>query len=305
MRLRATRTSGLGSSLVLVGIAASLLSFSAGATLNSVSSSPTQPLGQRVLRVTTFNVRVQTDSDGDNNWPARRDIAASTIRFHQADVIGVQEAYRGMIGDLEQRLPGFGWVGVGTSDGGAEGAFNPIFWRQSRLELLRWETLWLSETPDKPGVGWDAAFPRTATVAVFREVASGEQVHVFNTHFDHEGAEARVRSAELLGAHVSVLPDDAHVVVLGDFNCKADSEAVQNLLRHTNLSNARDISLHGHHGPSGSYTGFAGPQYTGPALDHIFVRGLAVQQHGILPDHFDGRLPSDHFPVLAELLLKE
>ena len=304
MGLHATRTSGLGSSLVLVGIAASLLSFSAGATLNGVRSSPTQPLNQSALRVMTFNVRVQTDSDGDNNWPARRDIVGSTIRFHQADIIGVQEAYRDMIGDLEQRLPGFGWIGVGTSDGDAEGAFNPIFWRQSRLELLRWETLWLSETPGKPGVGWDAAFPRTATCAAFRDIASGKTIHVFNTHFDHVGTEARLHSAELLAVHVSVLPDDAHVVVLGDFNCNGASDPVRALLRGTRLSNARDVSLHGHHGPSGSFTGFAGPQYSGPALDHIFVRGLEVQQHGTLPDHFDGRLPSDHFPVLAELLLK-
>ena len=304
MRLRASPTSGFGSSLLLVGIAISLLSLSACTTMNVMFVSSIQPLSQPALRVMTFNVRLQTDSDDENDWPERRDIAASMIRFHQADIIGVQEAYRGMIGDLEQRLPGYGWVGVGTIDGGAEGAFNPIFWRRSRLELLRWETLWLSETPNVPGAGWDAEFSRTATCAVFREMTSGETIHVFNTHFDHAGANARVKSAGLLAVQVSILPEDARVVVLGDFNCNGASEPVQALLHGTTLSNARDISLHGHHGPSGSFTGFAGPQYTGPALDHIFVRGVTVQQHGTLPDHFDGRLPSDHFPVLAEILLK-
>jgi endonuclease/exonuclease/phosphatase family metal-dependent hydrolase len=251
----------------------------------------------------SFNIRVNTASDGANDWPHRREIAAAAIRFHQADLVGVQEAYRDMAVDVQQRLPGYGYVGAGTSDGRDGGAINALFWRESRLELLRWETIWLSETPQTPGTGWDAAFPRTATYAVLRERRSGAALHVFNIHLDHEGERAREQSALLLAERVNALPADARVILLGDFNCNQDTAPLRVINQHTKLRNAREISLTGHYGPSGTFTGFAGPQYTGPLIDHIFVRGLIVQQHGALPDHHDGRLPSDHFPVLAEVLV--
>ena len=294
---------GMGASLVLVGLAATVLSFSAGATLGAVKTAgqPMYPLDQPALRVMSFNVRVNTASDRENDWPHRRDLAPAVIRFHQVDVAGVQEAYRDMTADMAERLPGYGWYGLGTSDGVDDGAINPVCWRESRLELLSAETLWLSDTPDTPGTGWDAAFPRTSTHVVLRDKRGGAQLHVFNTHLDHEGTTARLESARLLAARVNALPAEARVILLGDFNCDAGSAPMQLLERGTGLRDARDVSLTPHYGPTGSFTGFAGPQYTGPLLDHIFVRGLRVQQHGILPDHFDGRLPSDHFPVLAEL----
>jgi endonuclease/exonuclease/phosphatase family metal-dependent hydrolase len=290
---------------VLIGLAASVLSVLAGATLYAVAAKPVpmQPLDQPALRVMSFNVRVNTASDGANDWPHRRDIAAAAIRFHQADLIGLQEAYRDMAGDLQHRLTGYRYVGVGTSDGRDAGAMNPIFWRESRLEMLRWETIWLSETPQTPGTGWDAAYPRTATYAVLRERRSAAELHVFNIHLDHEGAVARERSAELLAQRVNALPANTSVILLGDFNCDADAAPCCVISQRTTLRNAREVSITGHYGPSGSLTGFAGPQYTGPLIDHIFVRNLVVQQHGVLPDHHDGRLPSDHFPVLAEVLI--
>lgn len=303
--LRVARSSrGMGASLLLVGLAATLLSFSAGATLGAVKTpQPMQPLDQPALRAMSFNVRVNTASDGDNDWAHRRDLAPATIRFHQADIAGVQEAYRGMIDDMQQRLPGYACYGVGTNDGADGGACNPVFWRESRLELIRSETFWLSPTPDTPSTGWDAAFPRTATHVVLRERRSGFELEVFNVHLDHEGAQARLESARMLAQRMSDLPDDARVILLGDFNCGDSSPPVQAITDRCNLRDARDVSLTPHYGPTGSFTGFAGPQYTGPLLDHIFVQGVQVQQHGILPDHFDGRLPSDHFPVLAEILL--
>jgi len=263
-----------------------------------------QPLDQHALRVMTFNVRVDTAADGPNDWAHRREIAPATIRFHQADLVGVQEAYQEMAEDMQARLPGYRWVGVGTADGKRAGAINALFWRESRLELAGWETVWLSDTPQVPGLGWDAAFPRTVTCAMLRDRRSATELHVFNLHLDHEGEQARLHSAYLLARQVNQLPPQARVIVMGDFNCDAASAPMKVIPQQTTLRNARDVSLTAHYGPTGTYTGFAGPQYTGPLLDHIFVRNLGVQQHGILPDHFDGRLPSDHFPVLAEITIE-
>jgi endonuclease/exonuclease/phosphatase family metal-dependent hydrolase len=306
LAIAARSSGGTGFSLALVGLAASVLSVLAGATLYAVATNPppNEPLDNAALRAMSFNIRVNTTSDGANDWPHRRDLAAAAIRFHQADLVGIQEAYRDMIDDVQYRLPGYRWVGAGTTDGHDAGAMNPVMWRESRLELLRWETIWLSPTPRTPSVGWDAAYPRTVTYAILRERRSGAELHVFNTHLDHEGEQAREQSALLIAERVNALPTEARVVLLGDFNCNNDAAPLCAIGRHTTLRNAREVSLTGHYGPTGSFTGFAGPQYTGPLIDHIFVRGLVVQQHGILPDHHDGRLPSDHFPVLAEILIE-
>jgi endonuclease/exonuclease/phosphatase family metal-dependent hydrolase len=260
------------------------------------------PLQQSALRVMTFNLRIDCASDGQNAWPMRRDLGAGTIRFHQTDILGAQEASSSMIADMAERLPGYRWVGVGTADGLRAGACNPVFWRESRLELVRYQTRWLSPAPDVPGVGWDAEYPRTVTICEFRDRQSGQPLHVFNTHFDHVGETARSQSAQLVARWVSQLGKDACVVVLGDFNCTDDRGTMRCFCDSTGFQNARDISQTPHHGPTRTFTGFAGPQHGTECIDFIFVRGLHVQQHATLPDHADGRLPSDHFPVVAELL---
>jgi endonuclease/exonuclease/phosphatase family metal-dependent hydrolase len=300
------RKRGLGTSFLLAGLAAALPSFAAGATLAAMAKTPPPiaPLQGPALRVMSFNIRVDTPSDGPHVWANRRDLVAATMRFHQADLIGVQESYRHMTDDLQHRLRGFRWIGVGTSDGREAGVANPIFWRDSRLELLSWETRWLSPTPEVPGsVGWESMFPRAVTAAIFRERGTGAELHVFNAHFDHHSSPARLESARIISAMVNELPADTRVIVMGDFNCGPDSEPLQEL-QHSPLRQGRECSEHGHYGPTGSFTGFSGPQYTGPLIDHILVSpALKVQQYAVLPDHADGHLPSDHFPVLAELLM--
>lgn len=262
------------------------------------------PLNPDALRVMSFNIRVNVSDDGPNAWSHRRHMVASMIRFHQADVVGVQEAYREMTDDLQQRLPGYRWVGVGSSDGRDAGAANPIFWRESRLDLLHWETRWLAASPEVAGsIGWDARFPRTATIAVLRDKRSNLELHVFNTHFDHVGTRARIESGRMLAAMANDLPTTACTAAMGDFNCGPDDEAITEILK-SQLRNARESSLHGAHGPSGSFTGFESLVPKAPPIDHIFVSpSVTVQQYGVLADHFDGRLPSDHFPVLTELIL--
>lgn len=42
----------------------------------------------------------------------------------------------------------------------------------------------------------------------------------------------------------------------------------------------------------------------GRRIDFVLARGgVRMRQHGILSDTFDGRFPSDHLPVIAEITL--
>lgn len=261
------------------------------------------------LPILTFNIRYDNAGDGPNAWPARKDIAASTILFHRAAVIGVQEALRGQLRDLEALLPGYGWFGLGRDDGKDGGEFNPVFYDQGRLRLLEGATFWLSEMPEVPGSrGWDGACNRIVTWGRFEEIASGRTFHVFNTHFDHVGRVARRESARLLLRKIEEIAGSGPAVVTGDFNCTFEDEPYRILTAGDEpappLRDARAVSLLPPYGGSRSFSGFRPFSGTGSIIDHVFIRGpVAVARTGVIADVWDGRFVSDHYPVLAEVVL--
>jgi endonuclease/exonuclease/phosphatase family metal-dependent hydrolase len=255
----------------------------------------------------SFNIRYDNPADGEDAWPKRRGRAASVIRFHRADLVGLQEALPNQIADLEAALPGFAWFGDGRS-AERDGEHCAVLYREDRLELLEQGTFWLSETPDEAGSrSWDAALPRIATWGRFRDRRSGATFFFFNTHFDHRGEVARRESAALLVRRVAeIAGPDAPAVLTGDFNVTPDSEPYRVLTGAgaPRLVDAMTVSRSPHHGPTSSWNGFdaVAPDRR---IDFVFVRPtVEVRQHGILSDRFDGdRFPSDHLPVLAEVVL--
>lgn len=159
-------------------------------------------LAQPSISVMSYNIRYNNPADGINNWDNRRSLVVSTIRFHEADIIGLQEAMRNQLDNLSDDMPEYAWFGVcrndGTMDPKPDGEFSAILYRKDRFELLEGNTFWLSEHPDVVGVkGWDAALPRIVTWVKLKDKQS-KTGYFFNTHFDHMGESARVESAKLL-----------------------------------------------------------------------------------------------------------
>jgi endonuclease/exonuclease/phosphatase family metal-dependent hydrolase len=262
------------------------------------------------LRVMTFNIRYDNPADGEDGWTNRRAKVASMIRFHGADVVGLQEALRTQIADLEAALPHFGWFGTGRS-AERDGEHCAVFYRRDRLEVLAESTFWLSETPEAAGSrGWDAALPRIATWAKLKDRRTGAVFHLFNTHLDHRGEAARRESARLLLRKVAeIAGPDGPVVVTGDFNATPDSEPYRILTTGAGARGALVDAMHAsscpHHGPTSSWNGFKAIE-PGRRIDFVLVRPpVGVLQHGILSDTFDGRFPSDHLPVMAEVTFGE
>jgi endonuclease/exonuclease/phosphatase family metal-dependent hydrolase len=251
------------------------------------------------LRVMTFNIRYNNPGDGEDAWPMRKEKAASMIRFHGADLVGVQEALRGQLDDLSALLPGFGWFGVGRS-AERQGEYSAILYRADRFELLDQNTFWLSETPEVAGSkGWDADYERIVTWGRLRDRRTGQVFYHFNTHFDHVGETARRESARMIVARIATIAGNAPVIVTGDFNTVPESPAYQTMAAA--LSDAMTVTRAPHHGPTSTWNGFKEIE-PGRRIDFIFVgEGVEVLQHAILSDRFDGRFPSDHLPVIAEI----
>lgn len=274
------------------------------------------------INVMSFNIRYNNPGDGENAWPNRKDMVAETIRFHKVDIAGLQEALHGQAKDLEALLPEYGWFGVGRDDGRQEGEYTPVFYLKSRFRILNQSTFWLSENPDKPGKGWDAACPRIATWGKIEDTLTKAVFFFFNTHLDHVGKIARNKGAELLLNTILGLAEDNPVILTGDFNCTekdppyktltlglpqpafSPPKSSSGLARLPGLCDAHYLSKTKHYGSTQTFNGFQNeinPEYR---IDLIFVRNIEeVLRDGIISERWDGRFVSDHNAVLAEIML--
>jgi endonuclease/exonuclease/phosphatase family metal-dependent hydrolase len=264
-----------------------------------------------IFRVMTYNIRYagNEETDGVNVWSKRKKLVASMISFHHADIIGLQEALLLQLNDLTELLPGYSWVGVGRDDGENKGEFSAILFRSNRFGVIKHSTFWLSDTPDKPSMGWDAAFPRVVTWVEVKDKEAGKIFFIFNTHYDHIGVTARNNSSKLLKKRIAEIVDDQSIIVMGDFNTQDSTEAYEILTEQSDnkitLYDAQSKSQTEHHGSNVTFNGFGTSIEPGNKIDFIFVTNdIEVLQHGVIDELVDGRYPSDHMPVVAEVKIR-
>jgi endonuclease/exonuclease/phosphatase family metal-dependent hydrolase len=257
------------------------------------------------MNVVSYNIRYNTPNDGENAWPNRVEMVNGLLQFHDPDIFGLQEALYEQILDVQEGLPEFEWFGVGRDDGDKEGEFSPIFFNKSKFILLKKGTFWLSETPGKPGLGWDAACNRVVTWGRFQSKVTGKQFFVFNTHFDHRGVEARKNSALLIEEKIKEMVNDKNlpVILTGDFNLTPEQEPIILLKKY--LIDSYDVSEEPRYGPEGTFSGFKIDADLNRRIDYIFVQGgIKVLEYAVLSDNKDKRTPSDHLPVFVRVQLK-
>ncbi|MEY3376244.1 MAG: hypothetical protein RL463_552, partial [Bacteroidota bacterium] len=114
----------------------------------------------QTIKMATYNLRYANTTDKGNLWTERKGAVVDLIQYHQFDIFGVQEAVKLQLEDLKTALPSFDYYGVGRDDGQSAGEHSSIFYKKDRFMLLDKGDFWLSQTPEKPGFGWDAKFNR-------------------------------------------------------------------------------------------------------------------------------------------------
>lgn len=254
--------------------------------------------GDASLRVMTFNVRLPVARDGDNAWEKRRDLLVETIAKARPDIVGTQELYRSQGDYVIAHLPGYAWFGIDRR-GGHNDEHTGIFYRRDRLRLIDFNAFWLSDTPRAAGsITWGNLYPRNVTWGLFEDRANGKRYYVLNTHFPYraEDGEARLKAAGLIAAWIDQLPADAPVILTGDFNVAPDGP-VHGLLTR-GLADVR-VAAPTISGPDATFHNFTGA--ADRRIDWILVRGFRPTSVLTVTTSRDGRYPSDHFPVVAEL----
>lgn len=197
------------------------------------------------LTVMSYNIRGSNlDPVVNTWWQHRRSVLAATILKYRPTIIGTQEGLAIQLRDLMTLLPS-SWRLFG---GGRKGAMEEdehvaLIYNEDEVQLLKGGDFWLSPTPDVPGSSaWGSAFPRMATWAKFKQVSTGHQFYVVNTHMDHVSEQARVEGARvLLNVIEKLRTKNRAVIVTGDFNA-APGQGSYEVLRKGGFEDAWSTS---------------------------------------------------------------
>ncbi len=261
------------------------------------------------LKVMTFNIRTRTILDGPNHWNHRKEAVSGTIAGNAADIVGLQEAKNSQLNYLTSTLPQYGAYAVGRSDGARGGESCPVLYRRDRFLLINSGTFWFSDTPSVPGSkDWGNMPPRICSWVHLKEIGTDNKLYVYNVHLDNLSQKSRTKSVELLADMIAVRPTEDPFVVMGDFNMEIQNPAMRWLNRigigKPRLANT-DVWKSIHPNRSiGTRQGFDG-RGSGPQIDHIRISSKLCALDARVDAHsWNGRYPSDHFPVVANIRLE-
>lgn len=259
-------------------------------------------LQAQALQVGTYNIRQRNTIDEGNLWQDRREHLCKLIRYHDFDLLGIQEAFKDQLEDMLKLLPKYGAVGVGRDDGKDKGEHSAILYKKSRFTLIKSDTFWLSDTDtEKPNKGWDAALPRICTWAIFEDKENGKRFIMMNTHFDHVGKVARTESAKLMLQKAHELAKDLPLIITGDLNVDEKSDAYNTLASSPYIQDTYELAPLVYE-PNSTFNGWGKSLKAKERIDHIFIsKPFNVLKYGVLTDTYMGKFPSDHFPVLVHM----
>lgn len=255
---------------------------------------------KEVLKIATFNLRMDTPSDGENAWFHRKDMVNDLIRFYGFDLFGTQEGFTHQLNDI-LRLSDYRFIGVGRDDGKDAGEHCAIFYRSDRFKVLDQGDFWLSEHPEKPGRGWDGTCcNRICTWGKFEDLKNHKQFYFFNVHYEYEGDVARRESSNLMISRIKSIAGNQPVFLTGDFNAFPTEEPIRILNDSGFLNDSYKITKEAPLGPVCTYHGYDSTIKTEERLDYIWVTdSIQIDKYGVLTNTLYGHTPSDHFPVMV------
>ncbi|MFD1707249.1 endonuclease/exonuclease/phosphatase family protein [Siminovitchia sediminis] len=255
------------------------------------------------VKAMTFNIRNSNNNDSSpHTWKERIPAIRRLINKKNPDIIGTQEVLPSQLKDLKTHLPHYKWIG------GNRGVYSAISYKENEYRVLEYDYFWLS---DKPGVKgsktWGNQVPRMVTWAKFLDKQSNKQFYFVNTHFDHQSAQARQKSAEfILKVTKKKFDPRLPVILTGDFNAKPGSLPHTILTSHGAFNDLWETAEKRRNEKLGTFNGFDDPTGGGPdkRIDWILGKGnLAANEIEIVNVRRNGQFPSDHFPVAANISL--
>jgi len=252
-----------------------------------------------MLTVMSYNIRYANNHDRAP-WELRRNHLIPIIQKANPDLIGFQEVLHCQYVDLITQLPEYGHMGIARDDGRDKGERTPIFYRKERFDLLDYGDFWLSETPNVPSLGWDAACSRICTYACFRDKAAGGEFMHFNTHLDHMGRVAQLEGAKLILRRMQA--NGIPAFITGDFNVEENS-IPYNVFTQNGLADAKYAAEQTmSYGTFNNFSNNPNIREQSP-IDYLFFNPehFNIDSYEVLVSGEEGNWASDHYPILVLL----
>lgn len=258
-----------------------------------------EPRAQK-MTVMTYNIRYDNPADGPDNWHHRKFRLCRQIEKVSPVVFGIQEGLDHQVAFIDSLFPAYRHIGSGRDDGEKRGEYCAIWYNPNFTDLILQGTFWLSPTPHRVSVGWDAALPRICTYGKFRDKSGGKSFLVFNTHLDHIGTEARKQSVSLILAKIDSLnQENLPIILMGDMNSLPESEPIQKLLKRYGGTSAMNLK-------ENTFNGFNPRNTETIRIDYIFAGGgFVISRSTVIREITGGHFPSDHFPVVSEVIFPQ
>jgi len=268
------------------------------------------------VKAMTFNVRYATAKDGADRWKFRREMVVDEIRKAKPDLVGLQEERKPQADYLAENLPEYAFVSF-YRDGKTGGPANSILYLKSRFKLADSGIFWLSDTPEVPNSkGWGNRGSRFCNWVRLVDRRTGRALYFYNTHLDHESQNARERGAALIARRIAARAHRDPVILTGDLNAMESNPAIKffkgqplEIDGKTHLFPERMVdsfrAKHGEKANAGTFNGFGRYKESRfRKIDYVFVPADAeVLDAKVIRFNKDGRYPSDHCPVWADIVL--
>ncbi len=255
--------------------------------------------GDEIVVMST-NVRFYNPLDFfKQSWFYRADIIIDDINSVKPDIIGFQEATFLHYGYLKAAMPDYSSE-MAYRDNFILSEGCPIFYRTDKYERVDSGSFWLSETPEVMSKSWDSSHYRIAVYVILKEIESGREFVVFNTHLDNESEEARINGIAVCLDKIAEF-GNIPAFLMGDLNAEPDSTTIE-----STKENFDDAALIAESADEGATYHAWGAEPDRERIDYIMIsRGDAdVSEYRIVDNRHDGVYSSDHASIYIKATLK-
>ena len=259
------------------------------------------------FKLSVMNYNVYYDLSSNQRNPD--DVIVSILQ-KSPDLFGLNEAGKDWIDKINGILGAEYGAATGKAlDNASDASYNPIYYKKSKFDLVESDTRWLSDTPDRMSKFTDAKHYKGLTYAILRDKITGTEFMYINVHLDgsNDGAahnalkDVRKRQAEVLKTFMEGY-HSMPIITGGDFNEGPSSGVIAGMSqggRSRYCANiAEQKALQGTTNVTADFTSLESH-----TLDYIFVTSdsISVQKYEEWANKINGKYPSDHIPVYAEI----
>jgi len=166
----------------------------------------------------------------------------------KSDICCLQEVIdaNNQLNSIKDALPNYGYVGekrnshikglsawLRLTSFFAQDEYCPIFYNQEKMELKEAKTFGIN--------GEGSYLPRICVRARFKELATGKEFYVYNTHLDHKYEDVRTMQAKLIAKDITKECGNRPVILMGDFNTEFNKD-MKKILTENGFTHAKTVA---------------------------------------------------------------